>query len=154
GGALLAALEKKDAEALSLLRQDQELTLLNAVLSVREKQITEAQETHKGLTQSKETITTKRNYYQSVERISSGETLTLSKKAEAHRAHVSAQTVKLQASVTSLLPGIILGASGLGGSPHATLKIGGVELGQSANLAADFMDFNATQASNESDRAG
>ena len=36
GAALLAALEKKDAEALSLLRQGQEIRLLEAVKAVRE----------------------------------------------------------------------------------------------------------------------
>ena len=36
GGALLAALEKKDAEALGLLRQSQEIRLLEAVKAVRE----------------------------------------------------------------------------------------------------------------------
>ena len=49
GGALLAALEKKDAEALGLLRQSQEIRLLEAVKAVREKQIEEAKENLDGM---------------------------------------------------------------------------------------------------------
>ena len=48
GGALLSALEKKDAEALGLLRQGQEIRLLEAVKAVREKQIDEAKENLEG----------------------------------------------------------------------------------------------------------
>jgi hypothetical protein len=48
-GALLAALEKKDAEALSLLRQGQEVKLLEAVKAVREQQIKVAEEILAGL---------------------------------------------------------------------------------------------------------
>ena len=65
GGALLAALEKKDAEALGLLRQGQEIRLLEAVKAVREKQIEEAKENLAGSKKSKElaeikkTITTR-----------------------------------------------------------------------------------------------
>ena len=44
GSALLAALEKKDAEALGLLRQSQEIRVLEAVKAVREQQIEEAKE--------------------------------------------------------------------------------------------------------------
>jgi hypothetical protein len=44
GAALLSALEKRDAEALSLLRQGQEIRVLEAVKAVREQQIAEAKE--------------------------------------------------------------------------------------------------------------
>ena len=54
GAALLAALEKKDAEALGLLRQGQEIRLLEAVKAVREKQIEEAKENLEGLKKNEE----------------------------------------------------------------------------------------------------
>lgn len=44
GGALLSALEKKDAEELSRLRQGQELELLRLTTKIREEQIKEAEE--------------------------------------------------------------------------------------------------------------
>ena len=52
GSAFLAALERKDAEAIGLLRQSQEIRLLEAVVAVREQQIEEAKENLAGLLQS------------------------------------------------------------------------------------------------------
>jgi hypothetical protein len=60
GGALLAALEKKDAEALGLLRQGQEIKLLEAVKAVREKQLEEAKENLAGFKKNKELVTIRR----------------------------------------------------------------------------------------------
>ena len=66
GGALLAALEKKDAEALGLLRQSQEIRLLEAVKAVREKQIEEAKENLAGAEEEQGTGSRSRsNYYES-----------------------------------------------------------------------------------------
>ena len=42
GGELLAALEKKDGEALAILRTNQELSVLNAVLQIKQLQVQEA----------------------------------------------------------------------------------------------------------------
>jgi len=65
GSALLAALEKKDAEALSQLRQGQEIRLLEAVKAIREKQISEAKENLEGAKRSKELAEIKKKYYES-----------------------------------------------------------------------------------------
>jgi len=79
GGALLAALEKKDGEAIGLLRQSQEIRLLETVKAVREKQIEEAKENLEGLEKSKTTIETKRDYYRDIDKIIIGEQLSLDK---------------------------------------------------------------------------
>lgn len=63
GGALLSALEKKDAEALANLRQSHEIALLDAVGQVREKQFDEARAGLASLTVSKATVKARRNYY-------------------------------------------------------------------------------------------
>ena len=75
GSALLGALEKKDAEALGLLRQSQEIRVLEAVKTVREKQIEEAKENLLGIQKNKELVTIRRDYYQKIEKINSGERL-------------------------------------------------------------------------------
>ncbi len=54
GAALLSALEKRDAEALSLLRSSHEIGVLTAAREVRRKQIDEARETLAGLERSLE----------------------------------------------------------------------------------------------------
>src|SRR5262245_48303802 len=54
GAALLTTLEKKDAEALGLLRQGEEIRLLEAVKTVKQKQIEEAKENLAATQKSKE----------------------------------------------------------------------------------------------------
>lgn len=153
GAALLAALEKKDGEALSLLRQGQEIRVLEAVKAVREKQIEEAKENLEGLKRSKALVESRRNYYRDIQRLTVEEQLHLNKLGEAHGLQQAAQGVKLAASIISILPAIDLGVSGFGGSPVAKLKIGGLELGQAADLAAEVLSTLSLMASNESARA-
>jgi hypothetical protein len=63
GQALLSALEKRDAEALALLRQRQEAAMLDAVKAVRERQIEEAEQSLESLRKSKAVVTQRKNYY-------------------------------------------------------------------------------------------
>jgi hypothetical protein len=150
GSALLAALEKKDAEALGLLRQDQEIKLLEAVKAVKEHQIEEAEENLEGIKKSKAVAETRREYYRDIERLTSQEQLHLDKLGEAHTKQEIAQGIKLGASIISLLPAIDLGASGFGGSPVAKFKIGGLELGQAASLASEVYSFLSQIAADDS----
>jgi hypothetical protein len=153
GSALLAALEKKDAEAMGLLRQGQEIKLLEAVKAVREQQIEEAKENLEGVKRSKTTIEVRRDYYRDIEKLIAQENLHLAKMSEAHSLQEDAQGVKLSASIISLLPAIDLGVSGFGGTPIAKFKIGGLELGQAADLAAEVLSFLSQMASNDSSMA-
>ena len=116
GGALLAALEKKDAEAMGLLRQSQEILLLEAVKIVREKQIEEAKENLEGLKKSKVVIETRRDYYQDIEKIIAGEQLSLNKLATAHTHQDKAQEINISIG-TGLSAKCYHRASGFGGSP-------------------------------------
>ncbi len=65
GSELLAALEKKDAEQLSLLRSSHEINLLNAVRDIKVSQVDEANSTLNGLNRSKDVIQARRDYYAS-----------------------------------------------------------------------------------------
>jgi receptor-binding and translocation channel-forming TcA subunit of Tc toxin/ABC toxin-like protein/neuraminidase-like protein len=153
GGALLSALEKKDAEALSLLRQSQEIKLLEGAKEARQMQIDEAKENLEGLKRSKAIVEVRRNYYRDIEKLIDKEQLHLDKLGEAHSLQEAAQGVKLAASIISYLPAIDIGASGFGGSPVAKFKIGGLELGQAADLAAEALGFLSLMASNDSTMA-
>jgi hypothetical protein len=66
GGALLNALEKRDAEALALLRSTHELKVLRAVRTIKERQLDEAKESRAGLDRSKEMVTLRRDYYRDI----------------------------------------------------------------------------------------
>ncbi len=63
GSQLLSALEKKDAEHLSLLRSGQELTMLNLVTEVKEQQVEESVSQINGLQQQQLITTQRRDYY-------------------------------------------------------------------------------------------
>ena len=154
GAALLAALEKRDAEALSLLRQSQEIKVAEAVQTVRELQINELEESLEALKKSKETTTVKRDFYQQVDYLNSQESLQLDKLQDAHLFQELAQGATQAASVISLIPDIDLGASGFGGSPVAEFKIGGINLGQAAKFASDILSFLSLMANNDANMAG
>jgi len=154
GTALLSALEKKDAEDLSLLRQSQEIKVAEAVQTVRELQIAELEESLEALKKSKETVEVKRDFYRQIDYLNAQESLQLDKLQESHQFQELAQGATLAASIISLIPDIDLGASGFGGSPLAKFKIGGINLGQAAELASDILSFLSTLASNDATMAG
>jgi hypothetical protein len=69
GGALLSTLERRDAEALALLRSTHEIKVLDAVRLVKEQQIAEANETLAGLQEAKTVIEARQAYTSSREYI-------------------------------------------------------------------------------------
>jgi hypothetical protein len=153
GGALLSALEKKEAEALALLRQKHELAVLGTVTAVKEKQIEEAKENLKGVKKSKVVAETRRNYYAGIGPLSASERSYFDKLAESQKYQEIAQGIKLGASIISLLPSVDVGASGVGGSPVIKLKWGGLNLGQAASLASEVLSFLSLKAGNEASMA-
>ncbi|MGW0875342.1 Tc toxin subunit A-related protein [Streptomyces sp. NPDC002740] len=68
GGALLTALEKRDAEALARLRSGHELALLDAARAVRDRQVKEAGEALAALEKSKAAADDKKRYYAELRR--------------------------------------------------------------------------------------
>jgi hypothetical protein len=73
GSALLAALEKKDAEQLALLRSSQEILMLEKVKSIKEEQVSEAETTLESLKRSRENAEIRYKYYSTRTFMNSGE---------------------------------------------------------------------------------
>jgi len=136
GSALLSALEKKDAEALGILRQTHESRLLDAVKTVREKQVDEAKDNLEGTKKSKELAEIKKKYYESREFMSAGETTanTLSWLSTSIEAAIALGYIL--SGGLKVVPQFILGAAGFGGTPHATAETGGKTFGEIAEDAA------------------
>ncbi len=63
GNSLLSALEKKDAEQLASLRQGQELTMQNAILTLKQRQIDDAKVSLEALKKSQENTNAKIEHY-------------------------------------------------------------------------------------------
>ncbi|MCP9463226.1 MAG: neuraminidase-like domain-containing protein [Nitrospira sp.] len=137
GAALLSALEKKDAEALSLLRQGQEIRVLEAVKAVREQQIAEAKENLEAMKKGKELAEIKRKYYESREFMNAGETAALVLSSVSLGVHTAGAVVDVLGGALANVPDFTAGVSGFGGSPHAVTRVaGGSSLSKSLELAA------------------
>ncbi|HEX8720433.1 MAG TPA: neuraminidase-like domain-containing protein [Pyrinomonadaceae bacterium] len=124
GGALLAALEKQDAEELGQLRQELETNTLEAVLTVREHQIKEAKEQLEGLKRSKAVVETRRDYYRDIQKTNAGEELSLDLQKAAFEHQTTAQNINIGASALGYIPNVTIGGSGFGGSPHVNAQWG------------------------------
>ncbi|MBK6796742.1 MAG: hypothetical protein IPG76_08100 [Acidobacteria bacterium] len=132
GGALLTALEKKDAEAIGLLRQDQEIRLLNAVKELRKQQIDEAKENLTGIKRTREMTEIRKKYYESREFMNAGETVAIALNTASTIIDTGVAVGYALAGGLKLIPNFIVGASGFGGSPHAVVDTGGASFGSSA----------------------
>lgn len=124
GGSLLSALEKKDAEAIALLRQTQELRLLGLVKKVRTEQVKEAEANITALEASQAMAQDRLDDYSKRKFISPTE-------AGAMIANQSAASLELQAGVHNT----IAGALGVipqiaAGAFSATAEFGGLHLSQ------------------------
>jgi hypothetical protein len=132
GGALLAALEKKDAEGLGLLRQSQEIRLLDAVKAVREQQIEEAKENLAAVQGSRKLAEAKTQYYESREFMNAGEAVAMSLNTASTVIDAAIAVGYTASGGLKLFPNFIVGSAGFGGTPHAVAETGGQSFGNSA----------------------
>src|SRR5262249_24094776 len=126
------ALEKRDAEELARLRQTHELSLLNAVRDIKQKQIEDAQLVIDGLTKARELAEIKRDYFSGRDLLNAAEGVALGLSAAALATQLAGTIVDTLAGVMCLIPDFKVGASGFGGSPHATVDVpSGKKIGDS-----------------------
>jgi hypothetical protein len=138
GQALLATLEKKDAEDLSLMRTRHEGVLLSQIRRIKDQQIREAEETLEGLKNNRRIAEQRREYYDGREFRNSSEEAQIDDLQIAHNFGVAAQSVKIAASILHLVPDIIAGAGG-------GTKFGGSHLGHATDAAAGILGLLAGQ---------
>ena len=145
GSALLAALETRDAEALSLLRQGQEIRLLQAMRQVKAQQLDEATANLQGATKARELAQLKQAFYASREFMNLGEFTALGLSVEAIALSTAIQYGNALAATTRLtVPQATAGGAGFGGSPVATLTYGGETLGDAEEDAGKVLLVIAT----------
>jgi hypothetical protein len=156
GGALLSALEKKDAEAIALLRQGQEVTLLQAVRDVKLKQIDDAQLVINGLQKGREMAAIRRDYYTGLSQnlMNTGEAIAITLSGASALIETSVAIGYALSGALKAVPDFEVGAAGFGGVPYATVTTGGASIGNSADAAvrslgsiATALDKNASLAS-------
>jgi Tc toxin complex TcA C-terminal TcB-binding domain len=98
GAALLAALEKRDAERLASLRASHETELLSLVKQVKQLQLSEAETAAEGLEKSREVVQTRFDFYTNIANRISEETNQLSELAGAQDFQKEGQSAESTAS--------------------------------------------------------
>jgi hypothetical protein len=124
GDKLLSALEKKDAEVLSALRNIQEINMQQAVLQVRKLQIEEALQNIKCIDENISNTTWRQTYYASKDLMNSLETE--GEKIGKKSMDITDYCVNIHTRIAmlSLIPSINFGLCGFGGSPVASASWG------------------------------
>lgn len=138
GGALLNALEKRDAEALTILQQNHAIGLLELTTTIKELQIKETELNKEALQISKRSVEQRRDRYQ--EWIDNGlstlEVAEIGLRITGGVLRAAATVLNIVSSVTRAIPDAELGGSGFGGSPVATVTAGGSNIsGVAGNFA-------------------
>jgi hypothetical protein len=156
GASLLSALEKNDAEKLSLLRATQENGLLKAVLQMKQSQLDEANDNLAGLQASQAVTTFRQQYYQQLTSVgySSYEQTQLSELSEAQTFQMLSQVLDIESGIAALVPNVTIGIEGEASSPVSTITFGGVDLqaalaamSRSMTMLSSFHSYTANLAS-------
>ncbi|MCT7962990.1 neuraminidase-like domain-containing protein [Laspinema sp. D1] len=149
GGALLSALEKKDAEDLGLLRSRHEISMMKLIALVKQQQIEEAKETLEGLRASRRLAEARLEFYSrnASEFRSPSETVHVNKLNDAHTYEMIGHGFQLASAVAHIFPQITA-------SFPPAVEWGGTNLGNSLDaVAAAFrivsaqLSFDASMAS-------
>jgi hypothetical protein len=136
GSALLAALEKGDAETLALLRSSQERAILDLTTLIKEQQIVEAQATSEALAESLTAATERKTHYQTLVDVG-----LIPEEVDNLRAMEAAL-------VFNTLAGVATTASSIGyaipqvGSPFA-MTYGGIQIGSAVQAAAGVFQIGS-----------
>jgi len=153
GSALLAALEKRDAEALSALRAAHESGMLRAVRQVKEDQIEEVRAALEGVRKTRAVTEARHAFYRSLEYINGREKEHLQRLDKAQDFQIASQITEMAGSAAALLPTVQIGVSGFSGSPVLVGDWGGINLAGSLQAVSRGLGFLASLETYKANRA-
>lgn len=134
GNSLLNALEKKDVEQLTLLKQTQEQHIQNLTIRIKETQLLQAKANLKALSENLKNAQSRYDHYARL--ITTGlipaETLHLQATILSNALSLAGSVMKLSSSIAHLVPNV--------GSPFA-MTYGGREIGSSMNAVGSYFDI-------------
>ncbi|XZF16348.1 neuraminidase-like domain-containing protein [Chitinophagaceae bacterium MMS25-I14] len=155
GASLLSAIEKKDAEHISLLRSSQEISVLDAAKAVRQMQIQEAQAQVAGLEEQQNMVTIRRDYYQNL--INTGlneyEQSQLDSLQKSLPLRVSQGAFQTLAGIMHIIPNIKLGSPFTLGTTEGGQNLGNV-MEAAAGAVGVASTINDIQGSMAGTKAG
>lgn len=140
GERMLAALQRRDEDALERLRAGNETALVSLVQRVREAQVIEAQRAREAVDQSLEAVQARIDYYSSRDYMNDWETAATVVHTSAVVSQVVATVLNKVGGGASLAPSFEVGAAGLGGSPVVTVKYGGENVSNSVGSFARLFE--------------
>lgn len=144
GGSLLSAIEKKEAEALAMIRQKHEVQMLNLVTEIKRGSVQEAQENLNGLNESLNSANKRFEYYSKKEKMNELESQAQSKSSTAHDYEMVAQGFSVAAAAAYLIPQFH------GQGMASGTSFGGQQIGKSLESQSSKMKFISNQFSYES----
>lgn len=139
GSAILSALERRDGEEMSRLRATQEVAVLDAVRTVKTKQLEEANANRVALERSREMAVMRRDFYASREFMNAAEAQGQKLVNDALDLELAGVVLDIISAAAALIPALQAGASGFGGSPVVTALFGGENLSRNAGAAAGVL---------------
>ncbi|HEU4932633.1 MAG TPA: neuraminidase-like domain-containing protein, partial [Pyrinomonadaceae bacterium] len=148
GGALLSALEKRDAEEMALLRSTHEMKVLNAVRAIKEKQLQEATATREGLDRTKELTTIRRDYYRDIAFMNPWETTQISLTGASLGLQATEVAMLALAGSLHLIPNLKIGSPTSIGTTFGGDNIGAgvISFSESIGKVASLMNSSASMS--------
>jgi hypothetical protein len=148
GVAMLAALEKRDAEAFAALRSSHEIALLDLLRDVRSSQVDEALAIWEANRRGREIVELRRAYHQRLidEGLNVGEITALALSGVSLGLEAAVAVGYILSGGLKLIPTFLAGAAGFGGTPTVSASIGGQQIGNSAEMAVSTLRSIATAA--------
>jgi hypothetical protein len=134
GFSLLATLEKRDAERMALLRSGAEKKLQDRVRAVHQRSVDEMTQQLEVIARNREVVLERQAHFASLKDnlMNAWEIAAQAMTAGSMVANGVAMALQGASGTAHALPDAQFGGSGVGGSPHATAKIGGSNAGNAA----------------------
>lgn len=143
GNSVLDALEKTDTQAMAMLGSMQQSSLAGAIRHAKLKALEEGEGAVTSLTWAKEAIQSRKTYYSSREYMNAWEISATTMSTASLLLSGAVPIVYLLATGLRMLPQFLMGAHGFGGSPAASVTIGGDQAGGAAEISAKSMEAAA-----------
>ena len=153
GAALLAALEKHDAETLAAMRANHELTILSSARGIKQLQVTEAGQQIAQLEASRSVTASRASYYRGKEPYNQQEKQQIAHLKVSAILQATSQSLEALGTALSMIPEFNLGVSGFAGSPVVTAALGGRELSAVVGIAARVISVTAGLESHQANMA-
>lgn len=137
GAELLSALEKKDAENLTLLRSSHEIDILNLVMDIKKSAVQEANHNLNSILKTKENVEERYSYYKQIQALNILEAGQLKMMGKAQVMHVVGNAMTLASAALAPIPDASVGCLvSMMGGPTINAEIAG---GKKASAALNIM---------------